>query len=535
MNLTFTLDSQRAGTFLHTGKASTPISTFTPSVVVFQKTGLPASPHSLTVSVGPDSVFLLDYIVYTAESDFEQVANSTSSSPSTAANSTIPAGAARSSPSPSVNGCVNSAYTSGPVDLLANHSYLPFAVTSVLALALFCVRCSLDLDLIRSFIYRCHSPVDCLLLHPTLSATSHRSLFVVDVVPPRNRHFVHPLCSSLTMHIALLPRTTTSNDSSRSSSHSVATFAGAIGGSVGLLTVLAVSLALSIYRRRRRARRRDRAYREARGAASISSFHTDGSEDGPPMQGPEPFVPRYFPGTVITAAPPPYSPPASPSNDQTSALLGPPETPMASMSWSSRRTGGVISDSDSYADRPPPTPPNNGSVVGFDEDGYFNAPPPFPVAIATPVPAILAGLSGVVSTSPAPMTSRPTTPASPVIPLLPPPPSSRPASLHSTHEQTPGAGPSGTQTRRAPTPPAQLVASSRVSVRSLSVHTSEESAMSADCETNSISRRSPEPNRAGATAPVLISPISSITDSQGGTGAQERGHRSEGEVDTARR
>ncbi|KIP05697.1 hypothetical protein PHLGIDRAFT_128722 [Phlebiopsis gigantea 11061_1 CR5-6] len=435
MNLTFTFDSQPAGTFRNLGKPSTPISTFTPSVVVFQRTGLPTSPHSLTVSVGPDSVFLLDYIVYTAESDFEQVVNNTSSALPTPANSTIPAGAAQSSPSPSVSG------------------------------------------------------------------------------------------------------TTTTHVDSSHSSHNVATFAGAIGGSVGLLTVLAVSLAFSIYRRRLRARRRDRAYREARGASSISSFHTDASEDGPPMQGPEPFVPRYFPGTVITAAPPPYSRPASPSNDQTSALLGPPETPMASMSWSSRRTGGVISDSDSYADRPPPTPPNNGSVVGFDEDGYYIAPPPFPVAIAAPVPAILAGLSGVASPSPAPTISRPTTPVTPVIPLLPPPPpsSSRPASVHSTHEESPGAGPSGRQIPRAPTPPAQPVASARVSVRSLSVHTSEDSATSADCETNAISRRSPEPNWVGATAPVLISPGSSITDSQGGTGAQERGHRSEGEADAARR
>lgn len=271
------------------------------------------------------------------------------------------------------------------------------------------------------------------------------------------------------MHI-LSPRATSTPPPSKS--HNVATFAGAVGGSVGLLAVLALSLAFSIYRRRLRARRRDRAYRETgRGHdQSVNSFHTDASEDGPPMQGPAPFVPRYFPGTIITAAPPPYSPPASPSNEQTSGLLG---APVPSMLWSSRRQGGSSGDSDSssYADRPPPTPPV--LPVPDMEDGYFAAPPSFQIAIATPVPAILAGLSGTTSTSPSPA-PRPPTPASPVIPLLAPPPSARPVTITNMLLDTPGAGSS--VIRSIPTP--EQTASRRSSIRSVQITPEETSSLS---------------------------------------------------------
>lgn len=551
--MTYIFDSQPAGTFLHSGTPSAPNTSFTPSVVVFQKTGLPTSPHSLTVTVGPDSVFLLDYIVFSQESDFDQSGNSTGDTAPPSSNKTVPINAPRGSPSPSASQCVNSAYTSVSVDLLANQCYLPFAGTLVLALASFCVRCPLDLNLIRSFNNHCLSPVACPSLHPTFCHIPSRlALFLLDVVSPRIQlpDDDLPRCSPSTMHLSQhLPRASMSSTAATNKSHNVATFAGAIGGSVGLLTVLALSLAFSIYRRRLHARRRDRAYRRARrGNVSVSTIHSDDSDGGPPMQGPQPFVPRYFPGTIITTtAPPPYSPPTptSPLYDQTSALLGAPETPQPLMAWSSRRTGGVIGDSESYADRPPPTP-SNSSVVGLDVDeGFYAPPPPFLVAIATPVPAILAGLSGVSSSpSPAPATSssppsRPTTPASPVIPLLPPPPSSRPASLFSTPDQTPGAGPSGSQRSQSPqapslvpTPLAQPVVLSQLSARTLHAHTSEDTALGAHGETNSIPSSSLEPNQAGMSAPVLISPISSITDSQSGTGVQERGHRSEEDGDS---
>lgn len=272
------------------------------------------------------------------------------------------------------------------------------------------------------------------------------------------------------MHVELIPRTTSTTSSTKS--HNVATFAGAVGGSVGLLSVLALSLAFSLYRRRVRARRRDRAYRESRReqGLSVSSFHTDASDDGPPMQGPAPFVPRYFPGTIINTAPPPYSLPAPASNEPTSALLGAPETPMPSIAWSSRRfgTAGGDTDSQSYAERPPPTPPPSDGA--YTDDGYFAPPPSFPVAIATPVPAILAGLSGTLSSPPSPA-PRPSSPSSPVIPLLAPPPSSQPIIVSNVPLETPGAGPSSNHPTLSTA--AEPVLATRSSMRSIQIHSSE--------------------------------------------------------------
>lgn len=337
-----------------------------------------------------------------------------------------------------------------------------------------------------------------------------------------------------TTHVPLVPRSMTSSSSSPSTSkHNVATFAGAVGGSVGLLSILALSLALSIYRRRSRARRRDRAYREAqRDAASISeSYHTDASEDAPPMQGPAPFVPRYFPGTLVVAAPPPYSPPTSPMGGVTTALLGSPEAPEPSIAWPSRRAGGFSSDTDSYAEHPPPTPPPGGSGVGYTgpdiEDSYFSPPPSFAIAIRTPIPAILAGLSGVSSPAPAAspsLDSRPTTPASPIIPLLAPPPSSRPVSLSRPSEQGSDAGSSRTQplsSPRAQAPPS----SSQASVRSLQIHVADEPRV-ADADANSIRHSLPDSNRLRISAPALIPPITPAAQS---THSQEPDGRSEGD------
>ncbi len=63
MNLTFSLDSHPSGTYQHIGTASA--SGFLPSELVFGQAGLAEAPHSLTIQIGPDSVLLLDYIVYT--------------------------------------------------------------------------------------------------------------------------------------------------------------------------------------------------------------------------------------------------------------------------------------------------------------------------------------------------------------------------------------------------------------------------------------------------------------------------------------
>ncbi|KAI0789276.1 hypothetical protein C8Q75DRAFT_807375 [Abortiporus biennis] len=201
-------------------------------------------------------------------------------------------------------------------------------------------------------------------------------------------------------------------------SHSIATFAGAVGGSVGLLAVLALSLAFSIYRRRLHAKRRDRRSREARAhgqhgsvtSFGADSFHTNASEDGPPMQGPAPFVPRYFPGTV-PAAPPPYSPSAAQTSEVTTSLLSasPTHSPSGAIAWPTHRLGYTVvptsSNDASYAEHPPPTPPMTDRDLE-DGYGYFAPPPPFGVAISTPVPAILAGLSNLFgsasSSTPAP-------------------------------------------------------------------------------------------------------------------------------------
>ncbi|EKM52831.1 uncharacterized protein PHACADRAFT_261484 [Phanerochaete carnosa HHB-10118-sp] len=436
MNLTYTFDSQPAGVFLHSGSATAPNTSYSPSVVVFQKTGLPESPHSLTVSVGPDSVFLLDYIVYTQDSDFEPAANNTSGGSSSSAPVSSPVGVVNASPSPTIS------------------------------------------------------------------------------------------------------QATASASSSASKSHNVSTFAGAVGGSVGLLTFLSFALAFSLCRRRRLARRRDRAYRESRReTSSISTFHTDASEDGPPMQGPVPFVPRYFPGTVIHAAPPPYTPSASPSNEPTSALLGTPETPTPSMMWSSRRTGGVVGDSESYAERPPPTPPPaGGSLMGTDvEEGYFAPPPSFQVAIATPVPAILAGLSGVSSPA-AGSPSPPSPPASPVIPLLPPPPSSRPPQLISTSAPS-SSSEQGLSVLLSSTQAPLFVrpTASSQSLRSLHPQSSDGAALDPDGDTHSITRSSSESNRGEATVPGRASLQPAITESQGSLGVQAREGRGEEGRDSTHR
>ncbi|KAJ7318413.1 hypothetical protein DFH08DRAFT_1086622 [Mycena albidolilacea] len=72
-------------------------------------------------------------------------------------------------------------------------------------------------------------------------------------------------------------------------------FAGAVAGSLGVLGILCFGTAFSIYRRRRLAARRERL---ERGTAPPPA----------PMSGPAPFVPRYFPGTVVPSVPPPYAP-----------------------------------------------------------------------------------------------------------------------------------------------------------------------------------------------------------------------------------
>lgn len=196
-------------------------------------------------------------------------------------------------------------------------------------------------------------------------------------------------------------------------SHNVATFAGAVGGSIGFLALLAVSLFISIYRRRTLAARRDRQSRRGHDQHRVGdanydaeSFHTDASEDGPPMQGPAPFVPRYFPGTIIPAAPPPYVAGGSPT-EATDSLLRSTSPILPSTSpapWSNHLNGTAAGrDGSTYADRPPPTPP----PIALDDGEYFPPPPPFPIAIASPIPAILANLTSSPLTALSPSATTP--------------------------------------------------------------------------------------------------------------------------------
>lgn len=165
--------------------------------------------------------------------------------------------------------------------------------------------------------------------------------------------------------------------------HNVATFGAAVGGTVGVLSIFAMGLAFSIIRRRQKAAKRDRQDRE--------SLHTNASEDTPPMIGPRPFVPRYFPGTVVPADPPAYMDSISPLLSTANHLQAP---LLSSLSPEHHSTSLPGSEDLSYADIPPPTQLDDGVVIP-------SVPPPsFPMAIATPPPVLLSaiilppGLSG---------------------------------------------------------------------------------------------------------------------------------------------
>lgn len=96
------------------------------------------------------------------------------------------------------------------------------------------------------------------------------------------------------------------------------------------------------------------------------------------MSGPVPFIPRYFPGTVVPSTPPPYAPSdASSSISQTSGAAAQSEPLLA------------IHPEQTYADIPPP----------LDE----LAPPSFGVAIATPAVTLLSS-SDVATPPPRPQT-----------------------------------------------------------------------------------------------------------------------------------
>ncbi|KAJ7222128.1 hypothetical protein GGX14DRAFT_428122 [Mycena pura] len=65
MNVSFFIDDTFAHIFTHQGSSAHPSSLFASSVNVFSQTGLTDGPHTLELSLAPNSVFILDSIVVT--------------------------------------------------------------------------------------------------------------------------------------------------------------------------------------------------------------------------------------------------------------------------------------------------------------------------------------------------------------------------------------------------------------------------------------------------------------------------------------
>ncbi|KAF8153766.1 hypothetical protein B0H34DRAFT_719065 [Crassisporium funariophilum] len=236
MNLSFTLDNVASGVFKHVPSAGG--ADFTPNTTVFARTGLPEGLHQLVVTVGQDSVFLFDYLVYTSQDEPSKTGNSSGTA------TTTPLG--QTPPSQTIDPSVKK--------------------------------------------------------------------------------------------------------------HNIATFGGAVGGSVGVLALFSLGLAISLIRRRRIAARRDRNDAE--------TLRTNGSGDSPHMSGPAPFVPRFFPDTIIPTDPPTYVDALATNHNTHNGFLA----SLTSIAYSSRQR--------SYADIPPESPP-----PPLDEQ--LPPPPPFPVAISS--------------------------------------------------------------------------------------------------------------------------------------------------------
>jgi len=165
----------------------------------------------------------------------------------------------------------------------------------------------------------------------------------------------NPTGTASTTPLTQSPPSTTVDPKVRN--HNIATFAGAVGGSVGVLALFSLGLAISIIRRRRLAAIRDRNDTE--------TLHTNGSDDSPHMSGPAPFVPRFFPDTIIPPDPPTYVDALTTDHRSHNGFLA----SLSSIMYSSRQR--------SYADIPPASPP-----PPLEEQ--LPPPPPFPVAISVP-------------------------------------------------------------------------------------------------------------------------------------------------------
>ncbi|KAG6813361.1 hypothetical protein H0H93_013400 [Arthromyces matolae] len=179
--------------------------------------------------------------------------------------------------------------------------------------------------------------------------------------------------------LAVLVDNSTTNEGTRK--HNIATFAGAIGGSVGVLVLLSSGLAFSIIKRRRSYERRERDRERA-------ALEGQADDDSPPMIGPRPFIPRFFPETN-TVIPPPYEE-STPDNASRSDISHPhsnpsnpenliPATPPTHSLPVSAHLDRADHDDTSYANIPPSTPP-----PPLEDIDSLPPPPPFTPGMATP-------------------------------------------------------------------------------------------------------------------------------------------------------
>ncbi|KAJ3719667.1 hypothetical protein DFJ43DRAFT_736712 [Lentinula guzmanii] len=169
--------------------------------------------------------------------------------------------------------------------------------------------------------------------------------------------------------------TPTASTNAKNTNHrNIGTFAGAVGGSVGVLGTLALCLFLSIWTRRRRSAKRERL-EHARERELASSRNT------PPIIGPAPFIPRYFP-RVNPAAPPPYVGPSHNVQETSFFHTSSPPSPIIESTlpplYHADVDPATPSDPLSYADIPPstPPPPLSGEVASLE--AHWIALPPSP-------------------------------------------------------------------------------------------------------------------------------------------------------------
>lgn len=112
MNLTFKLDSQPDGQYTHTGTepppsdAASSSSAYQPDAAVYSRSGLPEGFHSLRIDVGPDSVFLLDYIIYSQDDGFANGGNDTQNDVSSTLSGASPTQSSGAGSGASSTGCV---------------------------------------------------------------------------------------------------------------------------------------------------------------------------------------------------------------------------------------------------------------------------------------------------------------------------------------------------------------------------------------------------------------------------------------------